>query len=218
MDTRGILLFTIAILTVKFVGEEIYHNRHNLHFILKIWRGFRPRVVIEAAIILALAAIVAGTLLEIPILNWGWLRQVTGSDGTIMLSPVAQRAYPGHLLMHIMLPLFLLALLVANPFLVKVEEEFFRKGHLRWPAIIWQSLKFGAAHLLVGIAFAYAITLVGIGFYLACKYRGTYRKRIAEENAPIEAEGAALLSSMTLHACFNSLLLVWFAVAAIATI
>ncbi|MCW5937187.1 MAG: hypothetical protein KIT11_07770 [Fimbriimonadaceae bacterium] len=73
------------------------------------------------------------------------------------------------------------ALLMVNvPRLAMNEEIAFRKGHRGCRAVIWQSLKFGLAHCLVGIplGFGFALTLGGLWF--AANYlRGGLRRAAA---------------------------------------
>jgi len=66
---------------------------------------------------------------------------------------------------------FLVLLAINVPRLALNEEYVFRKGHYHFWPIVWQSLKFGLAHCIVGVPIGIGLALGLAGGWFAYQYR-----------------------------------------------
>ncbi len=215
----------VASFAVATVGYEFYQNRDRIGFVWKIWKRFRPLMLLEVLGVLALTITVFFLLMEyIPFLKWGWWMLLSGSGnaGNVLIAPIMEGSESSSILIRIAVPLFFVALFVALPFLAKEEEEMFRRNHLLWGDMVIQSIKFGFIHLIVGVPIAIGIALSGVGFFYAYKYRKALLRlsmHLPCEKQKIESgysqtitvtndvNDEAILVATTYHTLYNSILI-----------
>jgi len=90
------------------------------------------------------------------------------------------------------------------PAVTCVEENYFRKGYLKSIDILRQTVKFGLAHLLVGIPLIFAFVLMLPGYAYARRYCNGYLNSCvigATEDAAIDQ---GLIRAYSLHTLFNA--------------
>ncbi|MDP3778538.1 MAG: hypothetical protein Q8R30_00640 [bacterium] len=100
--------------------------------------------------------------------------------------------------------LFSIALLVMMPFIVKVEEERFREGMVRWRRIVPKSIRFGLVHVLVGVPMGVCLPLILFGLFLGWRYKRTYEK-VFFMGGWFAARQESLMTVVTYHTIYNSI-------------
>ena len=143
-------------------------------------------------------------------LKWGWTNLVSDTPVNIIAAPLIVTnklpvyhsfhfEYLGifafYIIMSIMLPVYALA-----------EEKMFRHEVHKWSKIIIKSLIFGFFHMLVGISIYVALILSVVGFIYHLKYKYVFVSWIKKGTHIKFAEDKALISSASMHACYNFIL------------
>jgi hypothetical protein len=172
---------------------------------LEILRGVRPRHVLLAPLVLAVIVLVAGVLIELPILEWGWWSAI-GGEGNPVIGVTDQTS--GSPLEWLLPTVFLVLLLPALPLFAEREERMFRLGAEDWSLArrAWRGMQFGLVHAIVGIPLGAALTLSIGGWYFTAMYLRGHRRGGGDA-------GAGLLESTRAHAVYNLEILVLVAVA-----
>ncbi len=197
-----VLLTAFAVINIAAV---LYTHRHEYNFIWSVWKRFRVAMFLEAVAVL-IATIIIGVLLsEVPPLKYGWLHLVYTEGGNVLVRPLTAGSDSAYELVRWLPVLFVTGLLLAVPFLAKMEEEQFRKGYTEWSDILAQSVKFGLVHCIVGIPLAFGIALILSGLWYGYHYRLAYMK-YAGDYGHKAAEEEAVMVSTTYHSMYNSII------------
>lgn len=194
-----------------------------LRFTLDIWKKFRIKMFFEIiGLIIITIAVFEFLYLFVPYLKYGWLNLFIKGGGTIAITPVIEESKSPNFIIRIIPPVFLFIFLLAIPSLAKLEEEKYRKGFIRWKDIYVQSVKFGLAHLLMGVPLAAAFALIISGLFYGHKYRNAfissistysadkYNKQFNDKpffEAKMMSENKAISISTAYHALYNSILI-----------
>lgn len=199
-----LLLTAFAVANIAFV---LYDKRHEYRFIWQVWRRFRLGMFFQALGTIILTLIIGVILAQVPGLNYGWLHLFHSGGGNILVRPLMSGAESSHEVIRWLPVLFLAALLLAVPFLAKMEEEQFRKGHTEWRDIIVQSVIFGLIHCAVGIPLAFGIALIVSGLWYGYHYKRTYSKYVWDYGHKA-AEDEAVMVSTAYHSMYNTIIVV----------
>lgn len=210
------IFICIAIISVSYV---FINERKNFKFVIAILKRFRLGMLIRVIGIMLMTIAIALLLVYfVPGMKYGWANLVYTDGGNLLIQPIQQGSHSTSVLVRMMVPVFFLALLIALPFLAKSEEEGFRKGYIHWGEIMWQSLKFGLMHCIVGVPFGVGLALSIPGFFFACMYRRSFILSTREFEDISQAEEEAIMVSTTYHTMYNVvavMLLLIFALMAI---
>lgn len=206
------ILFTIgkAVLIMFVVTSLIVlpliSERRNYGFVWQVWKRFRVKMFFEVVGIFLLTIMLIVTLWKIPGLKYGWFNLFSDGGGNILFKPIMEGSESTSISIRMLVSLFFLALMPTMAFIVKAEEEIFRKGYNKWSSIIKQSIKFGLIHCLVGIPLAAAIALIVVGLFYGYKYKRAFDYNIAIFNCG-RAEYEAVMVSITYHTMYNMVLI-----------
>ncbi|MBD1876595.1 tetratricopeptide repeat protein [Nodosilinea sp. FACHB-131] len=107
----------------------------------------------------------------------------------------------------VFIPALWLLLILALPAWAKWEEEKYRKGIHTWKGITINSIKFGLAHLIMGIPICIGLSLSVPGFLFACRYRYVYQQHLRKNGNEQEAQEAGVFASTADHAIYNAILI-----------
>lgn len=167
-----IIAWVVAQLAVR--GWQLRSGQH-----LRYYRKLSPGVFAQAfiAVLIVISLAIGVVALDNPILNFGWFELVGQGDGGTD-EPTNIVALP--LFVPWLAPLFLALLLFLLPALAATEERVFRAGTVNWSDGLWRSLRFGAAHLIMGIPIGAVIPLTIAGLWLTYQYfrGGTERSTV----------------------------------------
>jgi hypothetical protein len=168
----------LTILLYLFLGfaafqiiEITYKNRNNLSFIWKIWKRFRLKMLIEVllTIFLVITAFLA-LVYFLPFTSYGWSQLLSDSSGNFITMPVVEARESQNYFIRFLGIGFIFLLILAFPFMAKIEEDLFRRGKTKLSEIIPTSIKFGLVHLVMGIPLAAGIALIISGIFYARVY------------------------------------------------
>ena len=170
----------------------------------EVLRGVRPRHVLLAPVVLTVIVVVASTLIQLPVLEWGWWTAI-GGEGNPVIGVTDQTS--GSPLEWIVPTVFLLLLLPALPLFAEREERMFRLGAEHWSTgrRVWRGVQFGLVHAIIGIPLGAALALSIGGWYFTVMYLRAYRRAGSAD--------AGLLESTRAHAVYNVEILLLVAVA-----
>jgi hypothetical protein len=157
-----IVAWVVAQLAVR--GWQM-RGGHHLRYYRQLSPGIFGQAFIAVFVVISLA--IAVFSLDSPILNFGWFTLV-GQAGEGVDEPTNIVALP--LFVPWLAPLFLALLLFLLPALAAAEERVFRAGTLNWTDGLWRSIRFGAAHLIMGIPIGTVIPLTVAGLWLTYHY------------------------------------------------
>lgn len=132
-----------------------------------IVRGLRPRHFGKAFLTLIVCLAVALPLMQLPILNWGWYKLLTGHGGSVLNTTAGTNWMDTATAVLIVVSLF-----VCLPRMVHEEERDFRARSDRQTIRqrVVKQTKFGLAHLIMGIPLAAAIGLIVVGHIFLADY------------------------------------------------
>ncbi len=202
----------LVLLVVVAVARPLWRLRKQHEFVAEIWSRFTVRGLLATLVVLPCVFSVAMLLENVPGFDRGWTSLLfDGWSGNMLFAPFREAMASPHLLIRAGGFVFFAAVVYLLPFIVAVEEDFFRKGHVRWPAIVRQSVKFGLVHCLVGIPIASGVALILPGLYFGWVYKRTYEKTLRE--TPVEVDGypesEAVMASITAHTLYDVVALAW---------
>lgn len=217
-----ILLTVAKAILILFAIAGIAHTciteRRNYKFVWQIWKRFRIRMFFEVLGVLLLIFAVAIVLwIGVPGLKYGWLNPFFEGGGNILIRPIQEGSESTSVLVRLLVPLFFLAFMFVMPFLARIEENSFRKGHEEWSSILKQSVKFGLIHLVVGVPLAIGIALIILGFFLGYKYKRAF-DRNRETFTYWQAQDEAVMVSTVYHTIYNMVILIIVLLAALAAV
>ncbi len=160
---------------------------------LVIVQGLRPRHFLRAPVVLAIVLVVAGALLQVPGLAFGWWSAI-GGTGNVVVGSTSRTS--GTALVWLVPAVFLVLLLPALGLFAEREEEMFRAGAERWSfgRRVTTGLRFGLIHLIMGIPIAVALALSVGGWYFTWAYLRGFRAGGRE---------AGVLESTRSHLAYN---------------
>jgi hypothetical protein len=171
----------------------------------EVVRALRPRHFLLAPLVLFVVLVVAGLLLAVPGLSWGWWTAIGGTGNVI--TGGTSRAGVG--VLQWLAPVLFLSLLVPLlPLLAEREERMFREGAEAWSTgrRVRRAVEFGLVHLIMGIPVGVALALSLGGLYFTWAYLRGYRRGGRE---------AGVLESTAAHLAYNFTIIVVVAVASV---
>lgn len=196
----------IAAVTVLLMAKMFYDERRNLKFAPTIWSRFKVSMFFEVSgVFLLVLASIYFLKNQHPVLRFGWMEMFGAGTGNMSVAPFAEAAGSSNYFVRVLAFIFMMVLLAYLPFIAHLEEKWFRNGHYRWSGIIAQSIWFGLIHCLVGVSLGVGIVIIGVGLFLACKYRKTYLREIEIHGCKSHARKEALLVSTTYHTFYNTI-------------
>ncbi len=204
-----IMNIILSFIVVSNIVYKLYINRHNLGFIITIWKEFSIFKFLEVVCLIAAVILSFKLIVQyIPVLKWGWLNLLNENGGSMnFIIMNTARDVSSTSFSNAYISVFLLMFILAVPFLSKREEEIFRKGHHTYKEIIGWSFIFGFIHLTLGIPIVLGFSLTLTGLFLSYKYHKSYllyknefREEVAEEKA--------ILNSTVYHSLYNTVLMV----------
>jgi hypothetical protein len=148
-----------------------------------------------------MSAVIAFTSVTLPhFMTWSWYSLLDSNDsrGNIMLAPLASRSL-------VIIAIFFLMLSLALPYLAKSEEKMFRSLVFGTRARIIASLKFGLAHMIMGVPLYGALVLSLVGYLFSVFYVKAFVT--ASKINPYTADEVALNTSTSIHAKYNFIIL-----------
>jgi hypothetical protein len=160
-----------------------------------IVKGLEVRHFLPAPLVLVTVAVTATLLLRVPGLSFGWWTAI-GGTGTVVLGGTDTTA--GTSWAWLVPAAFLVLLVPALPLFAEREEMVFRLGCETWSRRrrAWNGVKFGLAHLIMGIPIAVALALSVGGWYFTWAYLRGWRRSGGRQ-------GPALLESTRAHLAYN---------------
>ena len=188
--------FVLAFIGVNLVStaRRMAGSRELRNRIAWIVRGLRLRHFLLAPVVLTLVLLVAGVLIQVPGLQFGWWTFIGGQGNPVFGRTNATSGTP----LEWLIPLVFLVLLIpCLPLFAEREERSFRLGAERWSN--WKrarrSVEFGLVHALIGIPIGVALALSLGGVYFTWAYLRAWRRATraaAVSPGPYGAIGAEL--------------------------
>lgn len=199
-------MFLLAAFAVANVALVLYDKRREYGFIWQVWKRFRWKMFFQAFGVVLLTIATGLALAQVPGLNYGWLHLFFAGGGNVLIKPLTIGTDSSYEVVRWLPVLFLTGFLLAIPFLAKMEEEQFRKGHTKWGRIILQSVKFGPIHCLAGIPLAFGIALIVSGLFYGYHYKRSFESNVRRLGREA-AEEEAVMVSTTYHSMYNTIVL-----------
>jgi hypothetical protein len=202
MNISTNLVLTVAVLgfmAFRLVTATRYVvSQDGRTLIGEIVRGVRWRHCWPIPLIVAAVLGIAGALMQLPGLSWGWWSAIGGSGNPITGSTTETAGTIWEWLIPLV---FLSFLLPALPLFAHAEERMFRQGAQTWSPRrrAWMIVKFGLAHALIGIPIGVALALSVGGAYFMAVYLRSYRATSNQRVATLESTRA--------HTAYNGAIL-----------
>lgn len=208
----------VSVGIVWIIAGELWKNRTRLNL---IWRVYFQSGILTYARAFLIFIATTTTVLALAtwspeFLHWGWAQLIFGQATNVALQPfvtieqVSPTEQTSPIFPIVLMVLFWALMILAVPFLAEVEEQIFRQGVSHWKGILWNSLLFGLAHLLMGIPIFIGLALFVPGFLFACRYKYAYHRHFRQSQNELEAQKAGVLASTADHAVYNALLISGF--------
>lgn len=219
MDILLIIGKTILVaLAVVGVALPLINQRHEYHYVWQVYKRFRLGLFFQAFGVLVAVMIVAVTLMKVPGLHYGWIQIFYEETGNASIKPILEASKSSNELVRLLPIIFFMAFLFASPFLARAEEKMFREGYREWPEILWQSVKFGLVHCIVGIPLAFGLALSIGGLFFGYKYKRAYDRTMKQTGQHILSRDEALMASTVAHTMYNSILITFLLIVAIVAL
>ncbi len=200
LGKAALVAFALANVVLPLISE-----RRNLRFVWQVWGRFRFGMFFQCFGVLLITAMVCASLaLLVPPLKYGWLNIFIEGGGNPLVAPVMEGSQSANSLIRLLVPIFFGAVILVLPFLAKYEEVMFREGHEKWNEIIWQSIKFGPIHCLIGVPLTAGLALILVGLFYGYHYKRAYEQSVPKFG-PLVAREEALLTSTAYHTMFNTI-------------
>jgi hypothetical protein len=195
-------VLTVAVLgfmaTRLVTGVRVSRSSSGRALVRDVVRRIRWRHVWPVPLVLGVVLVVAGLLMAVPGLDWGWWSAIGGEGNPVFGSTDSTAGTVWEWLIPLV---FMCLLLPALPLFAHAEERLFRRGAEGWSG--WKrasrTLQFGLVHALVGIPIGAAIALSVGGAYFLTVYLRAYRRSGSTGDATIE--------STTAHTVYNGVII-----------
>ncbi len=196
-------LLTVAVLA--FVGLRLVQaarvatRGRGRARVVALWRGVRARHVARAVPLIAAVAVLAGLLVQVPGLDWGWWQALGGVGNPVTGTT---ESTTGTALEWLVPLVFLVLLAPALALFAEAEERIFRLGAESWSwrrRALRACLGFGLVHAAVGVPLGVALALSAGGAGFLAAYLGEFRRT--------GDRGAALAESTRTHLAYNAVIL-----------
>jgi hypothetical protein len=208
------LLVAIA---VAAIAQPLYKHRKNYELIWSVGRRFRLGIIQAIALVITVLVVSITLYITVPILSYGWLSVFHERSGNFLVRPITEGSESPHTIVRLFPPLFFFGFMFALPYLAMAEEIVFRKGYEEWKPIVKQSIKFGLAHLFMGVPLAVGIALIIPGLFFGLKYKKAFDRNVQHMSIS-EARDEAVMVSTTHHTLYNVLaigIMLWLSIEAI---
>jgi hypothetical protein len=178
----GLFLKAATAFVLAFIGVNLVSTArrmagsHELRSrIAWIVRGLRLRHFLPAPVVLTLVLLLAGVLVQVPGLDFGWWTFLGGEGNPVFGRTNTTSGTPLEWLVPLV---FLLLLIPCLPLFAEREERSFRLGAERWSnwKRLRRSIEFGLVHALIGIPIGVALALSLGGVYFTWAYLRTWRR------------------------------------------
>lgn len=213
-----LLLYFLLTFVVASITLLLWDNRRRLGSVWRLyssgWREYARALTLSVATLTV--AIVAYD--SAPAwLRWSWFGMIPDTPGgSVVTAPLTvSQSHSSAWVGALAVLAFYTALLLVMPFVARREEEIFRAGHVDRGRIVWQSLKFGLMHILVGVPVVIALTLALPGWVFGVRYRRAHlASQLAGRPLP-DAVRDGLAVSTVAHTLYNFWLLTLVAAGAL---
>lgn len=196
----------LILLVVLSIGIPLISHRRDYKFVWHVWKRFRIKMFFEVLGTIVLTWMAVTMLWKIPGLKYGWTTFLFHKGGNVVMKSVDEGFDSPHLIIRLLTFLFFIILVVALPFLARLEEKIFRAGYSEWGSIIKQSIKFGLIHCLVGVPIAAGIALSIPGLFFGYHYKRAFDRSI-QTLEDHQAKEEATMVSTTYHTMFNTIVI-----------
>ncbi|MDH5232438.1 MAG: hypothetical protein OEY38_20440 [Gammaproteobacteria bacterium] len=141
-------------------------------------------------------------------LDRGWTYFVFGHSSNVTLTPITTLS-PGivDFKVALVLLIFLFLFMIIMPFVVHLEERFFRYHILSNKEILLSATLFGATHIIIGISLIWCIAIILPGLFFGYRYRSKYVELSSANYRAGDPHKAALVYSAQYHTAFNTIVL-----------
>jgi hypothetical protein len=192
-------LAVLGFMAVRLVtGVRVARSHSGRRIVSAVVHRIGWRHVWPVPIVLAIVVVVAGALMLVPGLDWGWWSAL-GGDGNPVFGSTDSTSGT---VWEWAVPLAFIGLLVpALPLFAHAEERLFRTGAEGWSTGKRASkvVQFGLVHALIGIP---------IGAAMALSVGGAYFMRVYLHRFALTASSAdATLESATAHTVYNGIII-----------
>jgi hypothetical protein len=192
-------LAVLGFMAVRLVtGVRVSRSHSGRRIVRAVVHRIGWRHVWPVPIVLAIVVVVAGALMLVPGLDWGWWSAL-GGDGNPVFGSTDSTSGT---VWEWAIPLAFIGLLVpALPLFAHAEERLFRTGAERWSTAKRASkvVQFGLVHALIGIPIGAAMALSVGGAY----FMRVYLRRFAVTGSAADAT----LESATAHTVYNGIII-----------
>lgn len=203
---QTVVVTLLAVLAAANVGTILWTERNRYGFVWRVWRRFRLGMLLVTFGVFVITVVVAVSLTLIPGLGYGWMHLFYAKGGNVLIEPVLAGSRSSIDWVRFVPVAFLAVFIFVMPFIARLEEEMFRKGHTDWPTIMRRSLGFGLMHCVVGIPVAFGLALSLAGLFYAYQYKTAYERFLqAHPRMFGAAEEEGLMVSTTYHTLWNTI-------------
>jgi len=197
--TTVLSLAVLGFMATRLVtGVRVARSTSGRAVVREVRRRIAWRHVLPVPIVLAAVILVAGALMLVPGLDWGWWGAL-GGEGNPVFGSTDQTS--GTVWEWIIPLAFMAMLLPALPLFANAEERMFRRGAEAWSTRrrVLKTLQFGLVHALIGIPIGAAFALSIGGAYFLRVYLRSYARSGSTSDATME--------STTAHTVYNGVII-----------
>lgn len=206
------MIGVVYALVLTVVGAQVWSALRSPHlgYAWKVARRVRGGHVVRNLPAQACTILVAITLMQLPVLRWGWWSSI-GGQGNVLLASVDPGTNLGWVQpLAAVLPIFVIgAIAIAAPVLAMTEELVFRAGceRLRMSARARRAVLFGAVHALMGIPLGAALALSIGGLWFTGRYLRAHNEARRAGCGNREARMVGVETATEYHIAWNWTLL-----------
>lgn len=207
-DIQKLVLYFAISYAVISVSNTLWVERSRLNNVLHAYiAGWRDYLHALFIVFITINTLYLLWTITPDFLHFGWLSIALDSGGSMfsVTAATAQKQTGQQLWSAVGLTGFYILLLLALPMLAKREEKMFRAGRHSTPQVLYKSIQFGLAHLIVGIPVFAALGLIVTGLLFARVYLKSYRSLVGRY---FESEAIAMSveRSAKIHTLYNFIL------------